>query len=183
MEAPSSGERYVTVEGYGIGTYTLTVSLVDDHGNDFESATRITIRETVAIELENDDDIDVLVFRARPSTVYVLSLNWEYYSFRESSTERPLLAVYSSNGQEHTRLMGYDFSRISVPSIDLEWQAVTGGDYYIVIGDGNTEGAGAFYVTGGGNGQQLRGRPWQLGGERHRYKSGSGCSRSTGLRW
>ena len=145
--APSSGERYIAVEGYGIGTYTLMVSLVDDHGNDFESATRITIRETVAIELENDDDIDVLVFRARPSTVYVLSLNWEYYSFRESSAERPLLAVYSSNGQEHTRLMGYDFSRISVPSIDLQWQAVTGGNYYIVIGDGNTEGAGAFYVT------------------------------------
>ena len=93
-EAPSSGERYVAVEGYGTGTYTLAVSLVDDHGNDFESATRITIRETVAIELENDDDIDVLVFRARPGTVYVLSLIWESYSFRESSTASPLLAVY-----------------------------------------------------------------------------------------
>ena len=147
-EAPSSGERYVAVEGYGIGTYTLTVSLIDDHGNDFESATRLVIGEAVSLELENDDDIDVLVFRARPGTVYVLTLDWEYYSFRESSTESPLLAVYSSNGQEHTRLMGYDFSRISVPSIDLQWQAVTGGDYYIVIGDGNTEGAGAFYVTG-----------------------------------
>ena len=147
-EAPSSGERYVAVEGYGTGTYTLTVSLIDDHGNDFESATRLVIGEAVSLELENDDDIDVLVFRARPGTVYVLTLDWEYYSFRESSTESPLLAVYSSNGQEHTRFMGYDFSRISVPSIDLQWQAVTGGDYYIVIGDGNTEGAGAFYVTG-----------------------------------
>ena len=57
--APSSGERYIAVVGYGIGTYTLTVSL-DDHGNDFESATLIAIRETVAIELENNEDIDVL---------------------------------------------------------------------------------------------------------------------------
>ena len=146
--ASSSGERYVFVGGYGIGTYTLTVSLIDDHGNDFESATRIAIRETVAIELENDDDIDVLVFRARPSTVYLLTLDWEYYSFRESSTERPLLAVYSANGQEHTRLMGYDFHENRVRIISLQWQAVTGGDYYIEIGDGNTEGAGAFYVTG-----------------------------------
>ena len=154
-EAPSSGERYVAVEGYGVGTYTLTVVIVDDHGNDFESATRLVIGEAVSLELENDDDIDVLVFRARPGTVYVLTLDWEYYSFRESSTERPLLAVYSSNGQEHTRLMGYDFSRISVPSIDLQWQAVTGGDYYIVIGDGNTEGAGAFYVAGGKATEQL----------------------------
>ena len=154
-EAPSSGERYVAVEGYGVGTYTLTVVIVDDHGNDFESATRLVIGEAVSLELENDDDIDVLVFRARPGTVYVLTLDWEYYSFRESSTERPLLAVYSSNGQEHTRLMGYDFSRISVPSIDLQWQALTGGDYYIVIGDGNTEGAGAFYVAGGKATEQL----------------------------
>ena len=146
-EAPSSGERYVAVKG-GTGTYTLTVSL-DDHGNDFESATLIAIRETVAIELENNEDIDVLVFRARPGTEYVLSLNWESYSFRQSYTARPLLAVFDTDGTEHTRLMGYDFSRISVPSIDLQWQAVTGGDYYIVIGDGNTDGIAAFSVTGG----------------------------------
>ena len=35
-EAPSSGERYVAVYGYGVGTYTLTVSLVDDHGDTAE---------------------------------------------------------------------------------------------------------------------------------------------------
>ena len=144
-EAPSSGERYVAVKGR-TGTYTLTVSL-DDHGNDFESATRIAIRATVAIELENYEDLDVLVFRARPGTEYVLSLNWESYSFRENYTEHPLLAVFDTDGTEHTRLVGYDFSRISVPSIDLHWQAVTGGDYYIVIGDGNTDGTAAFSVT------------------------------------
>ncbi len=63
----------------------------DDHGNDFESATRIAIREAVAIELENHDDEDVLVFRARRGTEYVITLNWEDYSFRESSyTTYPL---------------------------------------------------------------------------------------------
>ena len=152
-EAPSSGERYVAVYGYGTGTYTLTVVIVDDHGDDFESATRIAIGQAVSLELENDDDIDVLVFRARPSTVYLLTLDWESYSFRQSYTARPLLAVFDTDGTEHTRLMGYDFSRISVPSIDLQWQAVTGGDYYIVIGDRNTDGTAAFSVTGGaGNG-------------------------------
>ena len=147
-EAPSSGERYVSVEGYGIGTYTLTVSLIDDHGNDFASATRIVIGETVPFELANDDDKDVLVFRARPGTEYVLTLNWAYYTFlHEIYTEPPLLAVYSANGQEQTRLMGYDFYENWVPGIGLVWRAVTGGDYYIVIGDGNTEGAGEFSVT------------------------------------
>ena len=139
--------HYISVEGYGIGTYTLTVSIVDDHGNDFESATGIAIGEGVRILLHYYDDRDVLVFRARPGTDYVVTLDWEYYSFRESYTERPLLAVYSANGQEHTRLMGYDFYENGVTSIDLLWQALTGEDYYIVIGDGNTEGAGAFSVT------------------------------------
>ena len=147
--ATSSGEKYVFVGGYGIGTYTLTVSLIDDHGNDFESATRIAIGEAVAVELEHLDDIDVLVFRARPGTEFLLTLNWEYYAFRENYTEPPLLAVYSANGQEQTRLMGYDFHEIEVPSIGLVWRALSGGDYYIVIGDGNTEGASAFSVTEG----------------------------------
>ena len=134
--ATSSGERYVLVGGYGIGTYTLTVSLIDDHGNDFESATRIAIGEAVAVELENFDDMDVLVFRARPGTEFLLTLDWEYYAFRENYTEPPLLAVYSANGQEQTRLMSYDLYETGVPSIDLVWRALTGGDYYIVIGDG-----------------------------------------------
>ena len=154
-EAPSSGERYVTVEGYGIGTYTLTVSIIDDHGNDFESAIRIAIGEAVAIELEDIDDIDVLVFRARPGTEYVLTLNWESYSFRQSYTARPFLALFDADGQEHTRLMGYDFSGNRVPSIDLMWQAVTGGDYYIVVGDGNTDGSLTLTVTGGEETEQL----------------------------
>jgi hypothetical protein len=39
-ETPSSGERYVTVEGYGTGTYTLTVSLVDDQRHRDKSGNR-----------------------------------------------------------------------------------------------------------------------------------------------
>ena len=121
----------------------------DDHGNDFEGATRIAIGEAVTFELENNDDIDVLVFRARPGTEFLLTLDWEYYEFRENYRESPLLAVYSANGQEQTRLMGYDLYETGGPSIDLVWRAVTGGDYYIVIGDGNTEGAFALAVTEG----------------------------------
>ena len=147
--ATSSGEKYVFVGGYGTGTYTLTVSLIDDHGNDYDSATPIAIGEAVAVELENYDDIDVLVFRARPGTEFLLTLDWEYYAFRENYTEPPLLVVYSANGQEQTRLMGYDFREIEVPSIGLVWRVTTGGEYYIVIGDGNTKGASAFSVTEG----------------------------------
>ena len=46
--APSSGERYVLVGGYGTGTYTLTVSLsdlIDDHGNSEGGVTAIRVGE------------------------------------------------------------------------------------------------------------------------------------------
>ena len=39
-EASSSGERYVGEAGYGIGTYTLAVSLVDNHGNTLPTTQR-----------------------------------------------------------------------------------------------------------------------------------------------
>ena len=63
-EAPSSGERYVAVYGYGTGTYTLTVSLVDDHGDDIDDATvaatplsldeYLTLCVTTELELADD---------------------------------------------------------------------------------------------------------------------------------
>ena len=76
-EAPSVNdyEHYIAVEGYGIGTYTLMVSIVDDHSSDFESATRIAIGESVRIVLHNYDDRDVLVFSAKPGTEYVFTLD------------------------------------------------------------------------------------------------------------
>ena len=122
---------------------------MDDHGNDFEGATRIAIGEAVTFELENNDDIDVLVFRARPGTEFLLTLDWEWYEFRENYTESPLLAVYSANGQEQMRLMGYELFETGGPSIGLVWRAVTGGDYYVVIGDGNTKGVSALIVSAG----------------------------------
>ena len=63
--APSSGERYVAVEGYGIGTYTLTVSLsdlIDDHANSEREATAIREGADVRGALDYDGDIDYFRF-------------------------------------------------------------------------------------------------------------------------
>ena len=52
-EAPSSGERYVAVEGYGTGTYTLTVSLVDDHGDTAEDGVGVASDRAALVALYN----------------------------------------------------------------------------------------------------------------------------------
>ena len=52
-EAPSSGERYVTVEGYGIGTYTLTVSIIDDRGDTAEDGGGVASDQAALVALYN----------------------------------------------------------------------------------------------------------------------------------
>ena len=52
-EAPSSGERYVAVEGYGVGTYTLTVSIVDDHGDTAEDGVGVASDRAALVALYN----------------------------------------------------------------------------------------------------------------------------------
>ena len=114
----------------------------DDHGNDFESATRIAIGEAVAIELEYRHDKDVLVFLAEPGTEYVFTLYWESYS-RLHSTARPIVALFDAGGQELAGLYDYGF----ISQNEIMWQAVTRGDYYIVVGNRVTDGSITLTVS------------------------------------
>ena len=124
-------------------------SVPDDHGNNIEIATRVAIGEVVAVELdnlENLDDREVFAFRARPGTGYVLTLDWETYQIWDNPGS--IMDLYDAGGRLLARLNGYDFSEQRIRN-KIMWQAVTGGDYYIAIGDGNTLGNFALTVTGG----------------------------------
>ena len=144
-EAPTNGEFYVAVEGHGMGTYTLTVSIVDDHGDDFESATRIAIGDDVRIALHNYDDRDVLVFRARPDTEYVFTLDFQTGE-RRGDAAGTTMALYDAGGRVLARLRNYDFSS-SRSRNKIMWQAATAGDYYIVVGNEDAFGVFALTVT------------------------------------
>ena len=75
--APSSGERYVAVEGYGIGTYTLMVSLsdlIDDHANWEGNATAIRVGADVRGSLDYDGDIDFFRFQAEQGQSYQIDV-------------------------------------------------------------------------------------------------------------
>ena len=74
-EAPSSGEYYAAVEGYGTGSYTLTVSvLTDDHGDSVSNATVITVGEAVEGAVDYPEDLDVFVFQAEVGQVYQIDV-------------------------------------------------------------------------------------------------------------
>ena len=146
-EAPSVNdyEHYIAVEGHGIGTYTLTVSIVDDHGNDFESATRIAIGEGIRILLHYYDDRDVLVFRARPDTEYVLTLDF-HTGQRLGDAAGTTMALYDAGGRVLARLRNYDFDSTGSRN-KIMWQAATGGDLYIVVGNEDAFGIFELFVT------------------------------------
>ena len=61
-KAPYSGQKYIRVSGDVPATYSISVSiadLVDDHGNDPESATTLKLGETTHGVIGYDDDVDV----------------------------------------------------------------------------------------------------------------------------
>ena len=145
-EAPNNGAVYVAVEGHGIGTYTLMVSIVDDHSSDFESATRIAIGEGVRVVLHDFGDRDALVFSARHGTEYVLTLDYQQFVGRRGDAAGTIMALYDAGGRVLARLSNYDFSS-SRSRNKIMWQAATGGDYYIVVGNEDTLGIFALTVT------------------------------------
>ena len=145
-EAPSYGERYVAVEGDGTGTYTLTVAIVDDHGDDFTSATRIAIGEDVRTVLHDYDDRDVLVFRARRGTEYVFTLSDFHAGQRRGDAAGTTMALHDAGGRILARLSDYDFPSNRSRN-KIMWQAATGGDYYIVVGNEDAFGVFALTVT------------------------------------
>ena len=146
-EAPSVNdyEHYIAVEGHGIGTYTLTVSIVDDHGDDFESATRIAVGESVRILLHYYDDRDMLVFRARQGTEYVLTLDYQTGQ-RRGDAAGTTMALYDAGGRVLARLRNYDFDSTGSRN-KIMWQAATGGDLYIVVGNEDAFGIFELIVT------------------------------------
>ena len=123
----------------------------DDHGDNFESATRIAIGEAVAIELEFRLDKDVLVFLAEPGTEYEFTLDWESYSGVRGTRRVQFWLLFDAGGQEFARLNHYVFGSQD----KIMWQAVTRGDYYIVVGDTVTDGSITLTVTDGEATEQL----------------------------
>ena len=96
------------------------------------------------IELEDPVDRDVLVFRARPGTEYVFTLSFQ--SYQVWSDPAVTMALHDAGGRVLVRLGDYDFSLMGSRN-KIRWQAATGGDYYIVVGNENASGVFVLTVT------------------------------------
>ncbi len=98
-EAPVAGDYYVAVEGWGPGSYTLTITAlanVDDHGDQLPpeaDATSAVIGGSVEGELHHAADVDVFVFGAEEGALYRIDVGLETLGDSE-------LTLYDAGGSQ-----------------------------------------------------------------------------------
>ena len=146
--APSSDEFYFAVQNFGgeSGPYTLTISAVedaaDDHGDNIETATSVSLDMTVEGTIESDFDFDFYQFEAIEGRTYQVecgSGTLEWFHWR----------LYGSDGAEPTNWIGNnqwsDDSGLRRKH-SFEWQAPSSGQYYVAI-DGAFGNLGTYSLT------------------------------------
>ena len=129
--APSSGERYVAVEGYGTGTYTLTVSLsdvIDDHGNWEGDATAIRVGAGVRGAMDYDGDIDFFRFQAERGQSYQIDVAL-------GTLDDSIVELYDADGS---------LLDINDDGERLFWEAPSSGERYVFVGG---YGVGTYTLT------------------------------------
>ena len=137
LEAPSSGERYVLVGGYGTGTYTLTVSLiVDDHGNSEGDATAIRVGTDVRGAVDYDDDIDFFRFKAERGQSYQIDVAL-------GTLDDSIVDLHDTDWSFLDTNDDYGNTYAS----RLYWEAPSSGERYVLVGGAYTSSRGTYTLT------------------------------------
>ena len=134
--APQSGEYYAAVGGFGMGTYTLTVTIsdiVDDHANGVDGATAVGVGETAAGNLDYQDDADFFVFEVEEGVLYQIDVDL-------GTLGDSWLELFDP---DEWHLAGNDDHGNTTAS-RIVWTAPQSGEYYTAVGGFGT---GTYTLT------------------------------------
>ena len=137
-KAPSSGEYYAAVGGYGVGSYTLTVEaldIVDDHANSFEGATPATVGEAMQGTVDYDGDEDFFVFEAEKGKIYQIDVDL-------GTLPDSWLDIYDS---DEFQIAYNDDRGDGSPASRIVWKAPSSGEYYVAVS--GYYGIGSYTLT------------------------------------
>ena len=95
----------------------------DDHGDDADTATEVTVGEVAKGRLDYHFDFDYFKFRAEEGQRYLINVNHE--TLRSSS-----LLLYGPDGQTRERYL--DRARVS-SGPQIRWIPPSSGDYYFAV--------------------------------------------------
>ena len=135
-EAAVSAPLYIGVEGYGTGTYTLTVAVldfVDDHGDRNTEATPAALGEAMAGVRDYDEDVDVFMFEAVAGELYQIDV-------APGTLEDPTVTLRDADGFE----LAYNDDHAETPASRLYWEATNSGPHYVAVSGHDT---GTYTLT------------------------------------
>ena len=141
-EAPDTGEYYVDVGGDGAGSYTLTITTInDDHADEIGSGATPAFAG-VAIEgslhelsRRYESDRDIFVFEAEEGALYRVDVTL-------GTLVDSTLALYDTDG----RNLAYNNDQAESLASRTFWQAPSAGDYYVAVGSYGG-GGGSYTLT------------------------------------
>ena len=140
--APESGTYHLEVKSFlgATGEYTITVTAVeagpDDHGDDAETATDISIGETVQGFMDNEFDLDYFRFTAVEGQEYLIQVDHE--TLGHSGVN-----VYAADGI--TESSPYSSSSSLNGGATHRWIADTSSDYFVEV-DSSSANLGAYTI-------------------------------------
>ena len=135
-KAPAHEVYYVSVSGWEhTGAYALTVvPVTDDHGDSAASATALDVGKSVEGNMDYQDDVDYIKFRAEGGLTYRIEIF-------PGTLPGATIELYDSA----SRALAVGWDRVNIACSDcgeeweknarkpIVWQAPSSGDYYITV--------------------------------------------------
>lgn len=135
-KAPTTGRFYAAVgsDGSEIGSYTLTLSTIeDDHVDRRPGSTTLKLGVAEAGVLNYERDTDVFAFTAEEGVIYDIAVD------AEEPTEPKFGVLAAEDDWLASNIQAED---VLAPRI--WWKAVTGGTHYVALGG---QGTGSYTLT------------------------------------
>lgn len=124
---PADGSYFVVVEDFGTpnpGTYQLSLTHSDDHGDDWSVATAATVNTPISGVVEVNFDLDAFSFQASAGVPYTLTTTL-------GSLGDTVLYLYDTDG---ATLLDYNDDFGGTLASRIDWTAPGTGTYYAYVG-------------------------------------------------
>lgn len=138
--APANGTYFLRVRSFsatGTGTYTLGVSVIDDHGNTAPTATPAPVPSSTAGDINYGNDVDYFSVIATGGASYTFSTTL-------GTNTDTTLTLYDTNG--NTQLAFDDDGGPGLASL-INWTAPATGTYFLAVRSFSSSGTGTYTLA------------------------------------
>lgn len=139
LKAGASGDYFVEVSSgwFSAGSYTLNIAvIVDDHGDDIDSATAVSAIDATTGALDYLGDRDFFAFTAEEGKLYQIDVAW-------GTLDGTRVVLRDPDGSE----LRYNTNRSDALDVRIVWQAPMSGDYFVEVYDWGSDSIGTYTLN------------------------------------